>query len=254
MFAQGFDVSWWQGAVDWKKAVDAGIKFAFIRAGSCDSATGAMYSDHAFPTHIIDAPKELDLLGYYWYFRPNHDPIAQADYFVDLIDFAPLVLPPVADLEDAGGLGPSALEQSCKKFLDRIESKMHVKPIIYTRASWWNYYMRSPSWGPDYDLWIARYSASLSHPWGDGAYKPTSWADWKFWQYSADGNYQGPVYGVDSDHIDLNRWNGDLNSLRDYAGLVILPEDPDIASLLARVEQLESRALGLETWAKSFEE
>ena len=54
----GIDVSWWQTkdkkvtSVNWEKAHDAGIDFAFVRVGSRDTADGSIYFDTAADSHI----------------------------------------------------------------------------------------------------------------------------------------------------------------------------------------------------------
>ena len=117
----------------------------------------------------------------------------------------------VADVEASNGIKPDLLRSRLKTFLDRIETRSDVRPIIYTRASFWNYAVGNPSWAKNYLLWCARYrpldenlEPAITGPWDDGRFKPSSWNNWLLWQYSADGNGLGHMYGVDSDDIDLN--------------------------------------------------
>ena len=63
------------------------------------------------------------------------------------------------------------------------------------------------------------------------------WQSWTFWQFSADGNGQGPKYGASgSQAIDLNRFNGDEEDFRVFTGQLLAPEE---LTLEDRVERLE---------------
>jgi GH25 family lysozyme M1 (1,4-beta-N-acetylmuramidase) len=77
-------------------------------------------------------------------------------------------------------------------------------PLIYTRGSWWNVYVNRWSGWSRYGLWVARYGTDL--PWfGEkDSYRPLDWARWELWQFSADGNFEGKLYGLESNHVDKN--------------------------------------------------
>ena len=142
-------------------------------------------------------------------------------------------LPVVVDVEhdrrkDGSEVPPppfSVLEPGLRACLTRITQLMGRKPIIYTRASYWNQFLGALPWTQDYDLWVANWVAHwtpTSRP-----RLPRGWATYRFWQYSGDGNGQGASLGVSSPDIDLNLFNGDLNALRDYAAghpIVMPPE------------------------------
>ena len=181
-------------------------------------------------------------VGFYWYFRPNHDPIKQANYFCALINAKDFSLPPVCDIETTGGLSRERVADSLKKFLDRVEAVTTVKPIIYTRSSFFNYAVAPRDYWKRYNLWIARY-ANVDEPWGntgDAPYvQPRDWNTWFFWQYSADGNGEGAKYGAQSKSIDKNVFNGDIHAFAAYLGFQIPvppPTDPEIVAPLKTVE------------------
>jgi hypothetical protein len=52
--------------------------------------------------------------------------------------------------------------------------------------------------------------------------------DWKFYQYSADGNGKGPEYGVKSPSVDLDVFNGTVEELRDWLGVPITPVESPV--------------------------
>lgn len=220
----GIDVSKWQGVMDWDKADSAGARFAFIRAGSINKVTGVCYTDYQFETNATLA-HELMPIGFYWYYRPNHDPEKQANYFCDLIREKQWIMPPVLDLEASAGLPPAAVTNSAAAFVLRINEKLGVLPLLYSRAIW-----LTDNTVPDdlmmlLDLWIARYT-SKGKPWGNllpwpdsPRLNPRDYDDWKFWQWSADGNGRGAEFGASSRSIDLNYFNGDQDAFDKYIGV-----------------------------------
>lgn len=227
----GIDVSKWQREMDWPKAKQAGAKFAFIRAGSINMHTGVCYKDYQLDRNADLAPEQMDdKIGYYFYFRPKYSPIKQADYFYSLVqDYEWGAL--VVDCEAAGASYNTIRENT--RTMAAAVAKMcgNKKCLIYTRASYWNSVIGNQSWAMLYDLWIARYNSHINHPWGDGNCKPLGWDDWLFWQYSADGNGMGPMYGGQSASMDLNRFQGTETELCQYFGT----EEPSIYNVQIHV-------------------
>jgi GH25 family lysozyme M1 (1,4-beta-N-acetylmuramidase) len=127
----------------------------------------------------------------------------------DLLDGEDWKLPPVADIENDGGLSPSDYADSVTAFVQRIENLAGIKPIIYTSRYKWSAVEPRPYWNR-YDLWVAHYT-TLSEP-----LLPEAWDTWVFWQYTSQGD--GDKYGASSNHIDLNRFNGDEEDLQEYIG------------------------------------
>lgn len=222
----GIDVSHWDGELNWAKAASAGARFAFIRAGSINNITGTCYADYQLERNISLAPSHMPV-GLYWYFRPNHSPLTQADFMVALMAFKPWKLRPVVDVEDAGSLPAITVAGRVVQMVARLHERLDVWPIIYTRASFWDPYVAAHSLWSGLDLWAARYKQSLSGPWSDGACRFRDWTNWKFWQFSADGNGRGAEFGApppaDAD-MDLNYFNGDQAAFEAYAGIDAVPE------------------------------
>jgi lysozyme len=233
-YVLGVDVSKWQGDMNWEKCAEAGAKFAFIRAGSITLTTGACYTDYHFLRNASLAPDHLPV-GYYWYWRPNHDPVKQADYFCDLIEDEEQSLPPVIDMETSGGLTARLVTESAVAFIAKVYDRLKVWPIVYSRGYWLNRYTIShPIWN-ECDLWAARYKSTLTEPWSDGYAVPRDWDTWTFWQYIANSNRavefggEGPPGG--DDDIDLNWFNGDEEAFQEYLGKPFPPSPvlpPDI--------------------------
>jgi hypothetical protein len=171
-------------------------------------------------------------VGFFWYFRPNHDPIKQADYFCDLIRSRRWSLPPACDLEDSGGMQPYQVTAATKEFIYQVYHRLSVWPLLYTRAAWFNANTIAIELWLLIDLWIARYTSKPA-PWGNPGDKsdmtPRDFRTWRFWQVSADGNGLGGEYGADSDSICIELFNGDEQAFCQYLGLT--------PSLLAKVKK-----------------
>jgi len=217
-YVQGIDVSKWQGMMDWNKAYQAGARFAFIRAGSITSTSGDCYEDHQFERNADLAPTFMPV-GYYWYFRPNHDAYKQAHYFCDLIEHEDWELPAVCDIEDPGGEPIYYIQKRLKQFAETCFSRLNKEILIYTSPGFANAFLGNPGWLGELDLWVAHWTSNPQPT------LPYAWDSWIFWQYSGDDNNLGFEYGAQSRAIDLNRFNGDAEDFAAYIGQEI-PEPP----------------------------
>jgi len=218
-YVQGIDVSKWQGMMNWNKAFQAGARFAFIRAGSISNTEGICYTDDQFERNADLAPSVMPV-GFYWYFRPNHDAYKQADYFYDLIKVEDYKLPPVIDIEDPGGMSTYYIVKRLFQFVERITALAGVPPMIYTSPGFANPFLGSPDWLGDLPLWVAHWTL-LQQP-----TLPVAWSSWLFWQYSGDENNLGLEYGAQSRAIDRNRFNGDADDFAAYIDGEIIEVPP----------------------------
>jgi GH25 family lysozyme M1 (1,4-beta-N-acetylmuramidase) len=133
------------------------------------------------------------------------DPIAQAEWFwsnsgeVGEIEH-------VLDVEDTANIPPDYAER-LKACLDRLETLMGgIKPMIYTRASYWKIYLADAiGWGDKYKLWVAHYKEDS----GPTVSLPWSPMTWSFWQFTNVG--PGAKYGAESISIDLDASNGKVD-------------------------------------------
>ena len=231
---QGIDISHWQDdkstpqKMNFKKAVDAGAKFVFIKV----SERGSIDKDFEYNW---TAAKEVGLLrGGYHFLRWDLSGLVQARIFSELLKDDPGELPPVADYEAPrlGSLYPS--NSLLEQFLVEVETKLNRKPMIYTSPGYWSTHGRNKvtkqfdqKWAY-YPLWVAHYMKSYQA----GVSKPDDVEPWKsmgkkwaFWQYTATGD--GLAYGAESKGIDLNWFNGSLQELNDFAyGTVPAPSTP----------------------------
>jgi lysozyme len=220
MFDLIIDVSTWQRDIDKKKMLAAGAKAMYIKAGGTDKNNGASYTDFRFRENAEKFSNVVPC-GYYYFFYPHFDGKKQAEYFVNLLKSVKWNLPPAIDVES----NPSKVSQrkfqgEIKEFLVTIEKELNIKGVIYTRATFWNPNVGSPSWAKDYKLWIARYGETLEHPWNNDSksfLRPKPWDDYWLWQYSADKNNRGKEFGVATSGIDINKANMTEKEFYDFA-------------------------------------
>ncbi|OAQ42148.1 glycoside hydrolase [Pedobacter psychrophilus] len=202
-YVHGIDVSSYQSKIDWQK-VNAmefnGIKinFAFIKA-----TEGVTLVDPYFQRNWRESKKSGVIRGAYHYFKPKKSGIWQARFFLQTLKVEAGDLPPVVDIEESAGLSPDELVPNLQDFLDEVERKTKVKPIIYTGYQFYKENLKGNF--NDYPLWIAHY------------YQPKLKLDskthWDFWQHADNAH----IDGIKS-KVDMNVFNGELE---DLSGLLI---------------------------------
>ena len=196
---KGVDVSVYQATVKWAQVKAAGNVFAIARVSD-----GTGYPDTQFAANWSGMKSVGLVRGVYQFFRPEEDPIAQADLMLAKIaDLAPGDLPPIMDMEVTDNVATATLQANMKKWLDHVEQKTGRTPMIYSAA-----FMSSAIGNgfSSYPLWVAN----------DGVTCPTmpsNWAHWKFWQSSS----AGTVSGI-SGSVDMDEFNGTLADLIKFAG------------------------------------
>jgi lysozyme len=196
----GIDVSRWQGEVDWPAVVQAGAEFAYIRS-SILHAEDEQFQRNA---DLCNLPR-----GFYHFLSEYGSPESQADIFCDLIENLRWELRPVVDCEnhtDPNHIIP---------FMNLVEQRMGVAPMIYTGAWWWNPNVGNQPIYAAYDLWIALWNdVGTGNPLLIEPCPP--WIEWTFWQWSADGNGRGPEFGLQHPDADLDYFHGDVLAFRAY--------------------------------------
>jgi lysozyme len=195
----GIDVSHWQGSIDWSRVKAAGVKFAFAKATEGRQTVDARYAanrDHAEAAGVT--------VGAYHYARPDrttNDAAREANWFVDHAGLRGRHLLPVLDLESTGGLGRKALTNWVRTWLAQVQSRLGVKPVIYTYPYFWLDYMGNTTWfaANGYRvLWIAHYDVTSPKV------PASNWdgAGWTLWQLSNCGRVSGIDGCVDVDLYD----------------------------------------------------
>jgi lysozyme len=210
----GIDVSKWQGTINWEKVKAAGVEYAFIRISD-----GTEYLDAKFPSNWAGALAQGIPRGSYQFFRQDEDPLVQADIVIDYHEqYGMGELPPVIDIESTDRQSKDTIIRNIRTWIDRIESTLGVRPIIYTGRYFWNDNVGTDEFN-DYGLWHPQYTTARCPNIAN------AWSDWLFWQYSSTGSVDG-IAG----NVDMNRFNGDKARLLSLVGDPRCRETPDIVA------------------------
>jgi lysozyme len=213
----GIDISKWNGNWDAVKAKQAGATFVFIKASQ------ATFTD---PQFLINWQKAKDaglLRGAYHYLDYTKPGIDQGNYFADLLKNDPGELPPVIDYElRRTDNNPSAALGFLRDCLDQLIKRTELfedasikRPMIYTGPGFWIEYgdqTKSDYW-IQFPLWNAHWTTSSA------PLIPLPWPMWQFWQFTSKG--PGEAFGGEGLSMDMDRFNGTLNELMEFAGIRI---------------------------------
>jgi lysozyme len=255
----GIDVSKWQDdnstpqMMDFSKSVAKGAKFVFIKASE------RLFADADFIWNWKNAKTAGLLRGAYHFLRWDISGQMQANFFCDLLEDDPGELPPVADFEapaySYGGVMKYPSNALLWQFIETVQMRMGVKPIIYTSPGFWGTHGRIKGTGSydskwaNYPLWVANYGVSEPSI-------PKPWDDYTFWQYSANGD--GLAFGAESKSLDMNWFNGDYAALLEFAGIEepTEPDEPEEPTPTPSPElpstELVNRVSAIEDWIKGF--
>jgi len=207
-YADGIDVSHWQGNIGWSQVYNAGYRFAYIKG-----TEGVGWTDSKFHENMSAGNAAGMYLGVYHFARPDlgNTGKEEAEYFLSKVgDYLESGnLRPVLDLEFRGTLDKEALSAWALEWLQTVENQTGVAPLIYTNLYFINTFLNSTV--TDYELWIAYWNCD---PTVTGQIPPTGkWGDWAFWQYCVED--EGYVPGISS-RIDMDIYNGSDERLVDY--------------------------------------
>jgi GH25 family lysozyme M1 (1,4-beta-N-acetylmuramidase) len=209
-----YDLSHWNGDIDYRLVKASGVAAAIVAAGD-----GCNFFDPKFEENCEGAcllnPKRLDIYRYLrlgWF-----DPESHADVCLRDIERAKRINPNVRlwlDWEDpsdqCAAMTVLQRQQWASEFLDSLED--NGPPDLsyghYTRASWFDPMMGLPTgklgqWVRlskqffDHPLWVAHYMPVTE---GRQPTLPKGWSDWLVWQYSSEGQ----VPGIPNAFTDLN--------------------------------------------------
>lgn len=194
----GFDVSHYQGVIDWKVvdsvAGKASLDFVFIRA-----TMGKDGKDKAFHLNWKGARANHFIRGAYHYYRPDENSTEQAENFIKLVKISEGDFPPVLDIEDMPKeQSMENLRKGLQNWIKLVEAHYKVKPILYSGENYYTHHLKA--WFPDHVLWIANYNFFVEE------IKP----DWHFWQFTE----KGVINGIDG-KVDLNIYNGNKADIRE---------------------------------------
>jgi GH25 family lysozyme M1 (1,4-beta-N-acetylmuramidase) len=202
----GFDVSHWQGTVNWAGAYANGARFAYIKA-----TEGTTYRDPNFSTNYTGSYNAGYIRGAYHFATPNTSTgAAQADWFVAHgggWSKDGKTLPPMLDIEynpygaTCYGLSQASMRSWITSFLNEVHAKTTRWATIYTTTDWWTTCTGNTSAFSSNDpLFIARYASTVGT-------LPAGWPFYTFWQHADSGIFPG----------DQDYFNGAYTGLQNLA-------------------------------------
>lgn len=228
MRAQGIDFSKHQWGYD---PTVKKHEFAMVRA-SIGWLTDIRFVLHA--ESISDLPVRMA----YHYFRDLgiNDPkfwLRQADLYLEN------VMPyrfdaHVMDFERKHNKPSMRFGDGTKSWIDYVATETGKKTMLYSnRASYQEYLLPfGQRWMVNYPFMIAQYPYKGWHDNLQGVYDgtwqpvlPAGHHDWRFWQFSADGNRKGTENGIikksweRTPDVDLQVYNGTLDEMKEWLGL-----------------------------------
>ncbi len=195
----GLDVSHYQAHIDWHalKQMKIGrdsLVFVFIKA-----TEGEDYRDSFFDYNWKESNEVGFLRGAYHYYRPNVEPVIQAQNFINALGNTTQMLPPVLDIEERGDLDIEVLQKNLQIWLNLVEKHTKKKPLVYSNRNFYTHFLKEKF--KKYPVWIAQYD--------DLNQKPLEVTNWIFWQHTCKGQANGIA-----PKIDLNVFRGSLEELK----------------------------------------
>lgn len=197
-YVQGVDVSWHQGAIDWRTLAADDVAFAYIKA-----TEGGDHVDPRFAFNWREARATGMHVGAYHFFTLCRSGVSQAQNFIAVVPREADALPHAVDLEHMGPCrrGPTMPDvvAEARAFMDRVEAHYGVRPIIYTTREFHDAHLTALE---GERFWIR----SL------GVAPRFRERDWVIWQHHNRGHRNGV-----SGPIDLNAFRGDAAALAAFA-------------------------------------
>lgn len=223
----GCDTSHWSGTINFETMYNAGARFWITKATDAYKVSPIQYEDSKFmefSTAVFQHGKMLN--GCYHWLQASIDPVEAANFYLERYNRFNFHFPPILDFEEVYTIETgkySDFAWRAQMWLEHIEKKTGRKPIIYT-AKWYTDHFKDSylSWMKAYPLWVADYTWT-SNTLGRPTYMPYPWEKQTMWQFSADKNNRGAEFGVGSDDICLDWYEGDYNSLLEFLGTAEIP-------------------------------
>ena len=193
--AQGIDVSFYQGEIDWPQVADSGVEFAMIRLGYRGYSQGVIMPDKNFEQNLRGAlDAGLEVGGYLFSQAVSvWEAEEEAQYVLDAIQGYDVTYPVAFDWEfiagdtaRTDGMEPEAITRCAGAFCDMIrEAGYH--PVVYFNQDL-GYLSYQLDRLTDYTFWLAEYNA-----------RPSFFYHFDLWQYT----HTASVPGIEG-NVDMN--------------------------------------------------
>lgn len=198
-FVHGIDVSKYQGKINWQEVEKMESKGIQLRFAICKVTEGTSLVDKHWERNH-DKLRETNLkLGTYHFFRPNYNAELQAKHFLSNYTYKSGDIPPALDVEVTAGKDAETIQERCLVFLEIVEQKTGVIPMIYTNVDFYEQHFTDKRF-QKYPIWVAHYYEE----------KPRFDKNWTFWQHSD----QGTVNSIEH-NVDFNVFKGSYSDLED---------------------------------------
>ena len=198
-YLQGVDVSWHQGAIDWRALAADNVAFAYIKA-----TEGGDHVDPRFALNWNESGAAGLYRGAYHFFTLCQPGARQAANFIATVPREAGTLPPALDLEHMGPCrqGPTMpdVATEARAFMDAVEAHYGLRPVIYTTREFHDAHLTELS---GERFWLR----SL------GVAPRFRKDEWVIWQHHSRGHKRGV-----SGPVDLNAFRGDAEALATFAG------------------------------------
>jgi GH25 family lysozyme M1 (1,4-beta-N-acetylmuramidase) len=204
---KGFDVSHYQGSINYTTQYNAGARFVYAKA-----TEGTTYTDPDFSANYTNSYNAGFIRGAYHFAHPDSSSgTVQADFFAAHgggWSADGRTLPPALDIEynpsgaECYGLSQSAMVSWVRAFSNEIKAKYNKYPMIYTTFDWWNTCTgNSSAFAATNPFWIAIYRSTPPTS------LPAGTATWTMWQNADSGTFPG----------DQDQFNGSITQLQALA-------------------------------------
>lgn len=173
------------------------VFFAYMKA-----TEGATIKDDMFSVRMTEAERHGIIKGAYHFLHLGSTVDAQLKNFLETATWTRGDLPPALDVEVENEIkkyGVTTLQSMILEWLEKVEKRMGVRPVIYTRESIRNKYLNDSRF-KKYQFWIARYSD-----------KGPDNFDWQIWQKTEKGQMSGH-----KGNVDINLFRGNYDSFKKY--------------------------------------
>mgnify|MGYP005819722359 CR=1 FL=1 len=215
-FAFGVDISHYQGLVNFNTIAAHQPKVTFIAAKASE---GANVKDDQFDRNWAEMKRINVCRMAYHYVRFQYSASVQKENLLSATtdwdwEHDRLVL----DFEQESST-PAQITDLANTLMALLRTVTGRLPILYSRAEWVNRKMIVSRMPNNVDWWLANYLRPLPEPQNTPEMTPPPTLPYGVtrWLIHQTGDHCSP-FGVQSAHLDYDRWNGSEQDVRTYFG------------------------------------
>ncbi len=212
--AFGADISHHQGRFQFRDNLD----FIILRASV------GLTPDRRFQQFLLEAQR-VPVRGAYHYLRSDSPWQDQLDLFLSITGGRALHFLAL-DFEKIDNQRGRPLVEAALRWLDAIDARANLPVLLYTNPSTWDEWLRPFLIGDELErlarreVWIAQWPHVPNDTLARTSGRPglgTGMRQWTVWQFSGDASThpnRGAEFGVGSDKIDLDVFNGTREAMQ----------------------------------------